>query len=93
MATHNNMRVFSGSAHPALSRAIANQLNTGLGKIECARFPDGEIRVHIEENVRGVDIFVIQSGCPPNINDALVELLIRLFFTHNLFFVTCHFWC
>jgi len=53
MATHNSMRVFSGSAHPALSRTIAKHLNTGLGKIECARFPDGEIRIHIEENVRG----------------------------------------
>jgi len=74
----HKIALFSGNANPELAGKIAKQLRTRLGKIECGRFSDGEIRVHIQENVRESDVFVIQSVCPPQINENLMELLIIL---------------
>lgn len=77
----DNVRVFSGSANPDLARAMARKLGTGLGGIEVGRFADGEIRVKVEESVRGKEVFVIQSICRSphsSVNDSLVELLIML---------------
>ena len=71
------MTIFSGSANPALARAIARQLKLPLGNILLARFSEGEIRVKIDENVRGKDVFIIQPTCPPP-NENLMELLIML---------------
>lgn len=71
------LKVFSGNAHQALAREISKQLGVSLGKIRVGRFPDGEVRMQILENVRGADVFVIQPTCRP-VNENLVELLIML---------------
>jgi ribose-phosphate pyrophosphokinase len=75
---HNNrLKVFSGRANIPLAEKIARALNDTLGKVTLANFPDGEISVRIEEDVRGRDVFVVQPTCPP-VNDSLMELLILL---------------
>jgi len=69
------IKLFGGNANPALARAIAETMGLSLSKMVVDRFSDGEIRVRIDENVRGTDAFVIQPTSPP-VNDALMELLI-----------------
>jgi ribose-phosphate pyrophosphokinase len=72
-----DIRVYSGSANPKLSAAIADYLGMPLGKVDLERFPDGEIFVQYEENIRRADVFIIQpTSSPPNEN--LMELLIML---------------
>jgi ribose-phosphate pyrophosphokinase len=67
--------LFSGNANPELARDIAAYLETPLGKIKVQRFSDGETFIEINENVRGVDAFVIQPTSSP-VNDHVMELLI-----------------
>jgi ribose-phosphate pyrophosphokinase len=74
---HNRLKVFSGSANRPLSVKVAECLGDSLGKIALDRFPDGETKVQIEEDVRGRDIFVIQPTCPP-VNEHIMELLVML---------------
>jgi ribose-phosphate pyrophosphokinase len=75
---HNNkLKVFSGRANVPLAEKIANCLGDTLGRVTLANFPDGEISVRIEEDVRGRDIFLVQPTCHP-VNDTLMELLIML---------------
>jgi ribose-phosphate pyrophosphokinase len=75
---HNNkLKVFSGRANIPLAEKIAQCLGDSLGKITLANFPDGEISVRIEEDVRGRDVFVVQPTCPP-VNESIMELLIML---------------
>lgn len=69
--------IFSGNAHRKLAEDICKCLNVKLGKALVSRFSDGEVRVKIEENVRGKDVFLIQPTCPP-VNENLIELLIML---------------
>ncbi len=69
------MMVFVGNANPKLGQDIAHQLRLPLGKAQVGRFSDGEIMVEIMENVRGRDVFLVQSTCPPS-NDNLMELLV-----------------
>lgn len=71
------MKVFAGNSNPVLSNAICEILEIPLGKAMVGRFSDGEIRVEIGENVRGADVFVIQSGASP-VNDHLMELLVMI---------------
>jgi ribose-phosphate pyrophosphokinase len=71
------LKIFSGNAHLALAREICESLGVPLGQAAVGRFPDGEVRVQIQENVRGTDVFVIQPTCRP-VNDNLMELLIML---------------
>lgn len=71
----SRMTVFTGNANPQLAQAVANYLNIELGKAHIGRFSDGEIMVEIMDNVRGRDVFVIQSTCAPT-NDNLMELLV-----------------
>ncbi|MHC4663389.1 MAG: ribose-phosphate diphosphokinase [Planctomycetota bacterium] len=68
------MKVFTGNANPKLATAIADNLGKGLSKIKVGRFPDGEISLKVEEDVRGSDVFIVQPTCPP-VNDNLLELL------------------
>lgn len=68
------MMVFSGNANPDLAREVVNRLHIPLGDAVVDRFSDGEIMVEINENVRGGDIFVLQSTCAPT-NDNLMELI------------------
>ena len=67
--------LFSGSSNTALAAKIAEKLGTTLGELQTRRFSDGEIFVEIKENVRGRDVYIIQSTCAP-VNDNLMELLV-----------------
>jgi len=71
------IRVFSGNANMALAQKICDKLGVPLGKANVTTFSDGETRVEINENVRGMDVFIIQSTCPP-VNVTLMELLIMI---------------
>ena len=71
----SNLMIFSGNAHPQLSRDIADYLNVPLGKALISCFSDGEIQVEIQENVRGRDVFIVHPTSMPA-NDNLMELLI-----------------
>ena len=71
----DDVMLFSGNANPVLAADIARSLNMPLGKINVDRFSDGEIMVEIEENVRGRDVFILQSLCSPA-NDNLMEMII-----------------
>src|SRR5438128_186866 len=74
---YSKLKVFSGRANVPLAEKIARHLGDTLGKITLSNFPDGEISVRIEEDVRGRDIFLVQPTCPP-VNENLMELLIML---------------
>ena len=74
---HNNIRIFTGNANPELAQKICDQLSLSLGEALVTTFSDGEIRVEISDNVRGRDIFIVQSICPPS-NRNLMELLIMI---------------
>jgi len=65
--------VFTGRAHPALAQEITRHLHVPLGRVHVGRFSDGEVNVELMENVRGRDVFIVQSTCPPAEN--LMELL------------------
>jgi ribose-phosphate pyrophosphokinase len=69
--------IFSGNSNPSLSAKICDYLDIRLGDAKVSTFSDGEIQVEINENVRGKDVFVIQSTCSP-VNDNLVELLLMV---------------
>jgi ribose-phosphate pyrophosphokinase len=69
--------VFTGNANPALAQDIARYLQVPLGRAHVGRFSDGEVTVELMENVRGRDVFVVQSTSPPA-NDHLMELLVMV---------------
>src|SRR5512145_1383198 len=71
------MAVFTGSANPQLALDIARYLQVPLGRAHVGRFSDGEVTVELMENVRGRDVFVVQSTSPPA-NDHLMELLVMV---------------
>ena len=77
MDSQTPLKVFTGSAHPALARAICAHLSVPLGRARSVRFKNENMKVKIEENVRGADVFVVQPSCPP-VSDGIVELLIML---------------
>lgn len=77
MKKENNMKVFSGSSNTALAKEISEFLEIELGKCVLERFSDGEIHFYIEENVRGEDVFVIQSGSY-DANFHLMELFLMI---------------
>ncbi|MCL1894595.1 MAG: ribose-phosphate pyrophosphokinase [Holophagaceae bacterium] len=69
--------VFSGSSHRELADGIADQIGMPIGSARITRFSNENIKVKIDENVRGADVFVVQTSCPP-VSDYLMELLIML---------------
>jgi ribose-phosphate pyrophosphokinase len=71
------LAIVSGNAHPELAREICRALAVPLSDSLVGRFSEGEIRVKINENVRGKDVFVVQPTCPPT-NDNLMELLVMI---------------
>lgn len=73
----SRLKIFAGNATRDLAREIAEHLGTTLGETEVDRFSNGEVRVIVNESVRGADVFVVQSTCQP-VNDALMELLIMI---------------
>ncbi len=75
--TLNNIKIFTGNSNVALVERVCDYLSIPLGKATVGRFPDGEIDVKVDEDVRGSDIFIIQPTCSP-VNDSLAELLILI---------------
>ncbi|MDD5196563.1 MAG: ribose-phosphate pyrophosphokinase [Candidatus Omnitrophota bacterium] len=73
----DKLAIFSGNAHPELARDICKYLKVKLSEALVTRFSEGEIRVKINENIRGKDVFVVQPTCPPS-NENLMELLIMM---------------
>jgi len=73
----DNLMVFSGNANPKLALSVVQHLNLPLGRVRVSRFSDGEVMVEVNENVRGKDVFVLQSTCAPT-NDNLMELMIMV---------------
>ncbi|HOG18057.1 MAG: Ribose-phosphate pyrophosphokinase [Syntrophaceae bacterium PtaU1.Bin231] len=71
------IRIFSGNSNVALAQKICRNLGVPLGEANVSTFSDGETRVEINENVRGMDVFIIQSTCPP-VNLSVMELLIMI---------------
>jgi ribose-phosphate pyrophosphokinase len=69
-------RIFTGNANRRLAQAICNQLKTALGDADVSRFEDGEVSVRFNENIRGIDVFIVQSTGAPAEN--LMELLVML---------------
>lgn len=74
---YEQMTILSGRAHPALAREISEYLGVSLGAVELADFPDGELSVKLNQNIRGVDVFLVQPTGPP-VNRNLMELLIMI---------------
>ncbi len=73
----DNLMVFAGNATPDLATDVCKQLGLHLGKASVTKFSDGEVMVEINENVRGKDVFVLQSTCAPT-NDNLMELILMV---------------
>jgi ribose-phosphate pyrophosphokinase len=67
--------IFAGSSNRPLAERIAREMSVELGKARVARFSDGEVNIEIDENVRGEDVFLLQSTCAPT-NDNLMELML-----------------
>ncbi|MEQ1662776.1 MAG: ribose-phosphate pyrophosphokinase [Thiobacillus sp.] len=73
----DNLMVFTGNANPSLAGDVVRHLNIHLGRATVSRFSDGEVMVEILENVRGKDVFVLQSTCQPT-NDTLMEVMVMV---------------
>jgi len=74
---YDSLMVFTGNANPKLAADVVKRLSISLGRAMVGRFSDGEVSVEIMENVRGKDVFILQSTCHPT-NDNLMELLIMV---------------
>jgi ribose-phosphate pyrophosphokinase len=75
--SRGQLKVFSGSAHPALAAEIAEFLGVPLGHARLHRFPDSEVAFQIDENIRGTDVFVVQPTCNP-VDEHLMELCVMI---------------
>jgi len=71
------LKLFSGSAHPALGQEIADVLGIPMGQARLRRFPDSEVSFQIDENIRGTDVFVVQPTCS-SVDQHLVELCVMI---------------
>jgi ribose-phosphate pyrophosphokinase len=70
-------KIFSGTANDTLSKEICEYLELPIGKVDIAKFSDGETYVQVQENVRGADVFVVQPTCDP-VNEHLMQLLFMI---------------
>jgi len=75
--SYDSLMVFTGNANPKLGEDVVHHLGISLGRATVGRFSDGEVMVEILENVRGKDVFVLQSTCAPT-NDTLMEVLVMV---------------
>ena len=75
--SRDDITILSGTAHPALAKAVAEHLGREPCDATIKRFPDGEIDVKVNDDLRGSDVFIVQPTCPP-VNDHLVELLLLM---------------
>src|SRR5438445_7268375 len=73
--TFERMRIFTGNGNPKLAEAVVRHMNIHLGRAIVGRFSDGEVLIELLENVRGRDVFILQSTCAPT-NDNLMEVLL-----------------
>ena len=73
----DRLMLFAGNANPRLAQDVVKQLNISLGRAVVGKFSDGEVMVEVMENVRGKDVFVLQSTCQPT-NDNLMELMVMV---------------
>jgi ribose-phosphate pyrophosphokinase len=71
------MKIFSGSAHPGLTKEIADVLGISVGQAKLRRFPDSEVSFQIDENIRGTDVFVVQPTSPP-VDEHIMEMLVMI---------------
>ncbi len=71
------LKIFAGNSNPDLAQAITRYMGIPLGAAMVGSFSDGEIQVEFRENVRGMDVFVVQSTCQP-VNDNVIELLVMI---------------
>ncbi len=71
------LKIFSGNSNPALAEAITKYMGIPIGDATVGHFSDGETQVEFRENVRGMDVFVVQSTCNP-VNDNIIELLVMI---------------
>ena len=74
---YERMRIFTGNANPKLASAVCRHLNLSLGRAVVGKFSDGEVMVELLENVRGRDVFILQSTCAPT-NDNLMEIMVMV---------------
>ncbi|MCP4173637.1 MAG: ribose-phosphate pyrophosphokinase [Fuerstiella sp.] len=74
---YERLTILSGRGNPALALEIAEYLGIGLGHVDVSDFPDGEISIKLNQNIRGCDVFICQATSPP-VNDNLMELLILI---------------
>jgi len=74
---YDSLMVFTGNANPKLAEDVVKHLNIPLGRATVGRFSDGEVMVELLENVRGKDVFVLQSTCTPT-NDSLMEVMLMV---------------
>jgi ribose-phosphate pyrophosphokinase len=77
MSLHGKMTLIAGTAHPELAENIAQELDMSLAEAHVGRFPDGEVDIKINQDIRGRDCFVLQPTCPP-VNENWVELLLLI---------------
>ena len=74
---HGPLKIFSGSAHPALAKEIAEHLDLPLGGARLYRFPDSEVSFQIDENIRGTDVFIAQPTCSP-VDEHIMEMCVMI---------------
>ena len=74
---NGQLKLFSGSAHPALAIEIADQIGISVGKSQLKRFSDSEVSFQIDENIRGTDVFIVQPTCTP-VDPSIVELCVMI---------------
>jgi len=74
---HGPLKIFSGSAHPALAKEIAEHLDLPLGGARLHRFPDSEVSFQIDENIRGTDVFIVQPTCSP-VDEHIMEMCVMI---------------
>lgn len=77
MSSFDSLMIFTGNANPKLAESVAQHLHMHLGRASVGRFSDGEVMVELLENVRGKDVFVLQSTCAPT-NDNLMEVMVMV---------------
>ena len=85
MSDFESLKIFSGNSNIDLSEKIAKKIGIPIGKAFVGRFSDGEVQVELHEDVRGKDVFIIQSTCNPT-NENLMELLIIFQVVQHLHF-------
>lgn len=78
LLSFSKVKLFTGNAHPDLAHEIASHLGLSVSSASVAPFADGETGIKVHDNVRGMDVYVIQPTCGPKINDSIMELLLMI---------------